>query len=674
MNNWNTDLIETIFSQKQREKSEDRDNLLRLISRSLYGETIHYALELIQNAEDEKSSIITFIFDKAMAVVINDGRSFDEDDVWRICSVRTGMKKKKIGFFGIGFKAVFNITATPQVISGNFNFELYDFIYPKAVKSVPDVAEKQFSSERGSVFALPYCPELASPQTLIENFSLIDEKLLLFLDDLQKLSFVDRINGPEWTIYKDPEASSIFLVDGLEAKYFAVSLVNTLTGATRWKVFHLDLPVKDKNIVPEGKEGIENTRITIAFPLDNEVRDRIKKSGVVYCYLPTKKRTDLPFLVQADFLPTVGRENISEHQWNTWLMEELGVLAGHAIDRIKEDEPLVKALYDFIPLADEIQDEVIGHLYRTLFKTLKQKEIAKADGKWLQPEDCLIPNNDRLRAILTETDLRLLFGESVSYIDASLSDKDDFTRAEKVLFELGARRIKENEVIAFLQKQDGSIKKTDDWFLDLYDYLRIVFDTTRKSYRSDFPWDWDEETKSLFKKLELAKFILTDDRKIVSLEEPGIQDRLICYPQNIDLHEIHQLFTEGEIIFLNRYFQESGIARRKEESEELEEKRKRVKEWFDSIGVKKYFRQVHIIKEVILPKFTTRKYQKYGNHEVYNLLNYIRAYWSTIESEIQNKKLSSDIVEEIMDSVRLKAYAHAEDKLLSEYRKPGDIY
>jgi hypothetical protein len=114
MHEWESSLIDEIFVQKQKEKSEDRDNLLRLISRSLYGEAIHYALELIQNAEDEDSSFISFIFDKNEALVVNDGRSFDEEDVWGICSVRTGRKRKKIGFFGIGFKAVFNVTRTPQ--------------------------------------------------------------------------------------------------------------------------------------------------------------------------------------------------------------------------------------------------------------------------------------------------------------------------------------------------------------------------------------------------------------------------------------------------------------------------------------------------------------------------------------------------------------------------------
>lgn len=112
MNRWDSSLIKRIFTAKEREKSEDRDNLLLLTSKRLYGEKIHYVLELIQNAEDEASETISFIFDKNGATVINDGRLFDEEDVWGICSVRPGRKKNKIGFFGIGFKSVFRITDT----------------------------------------------------------------------------------------------------------------------------------------------------------------------------------------------------------------------------------------------------------------------------------------------------------------------------------------------------------------------------------------------------------------------------------------------------------------------------------------------------------------------------------------------------------------------------------
>jgi hypothetical protein len=675
---WDSTLIEQIHAQKQREKSEDRDNLLKLVSRSLYGEAIHYALELIQNAEDEGSSVITFLFGANEAVVSNDGRPFDEDDVWGICSVRTGRKRRKIGFFGIGFKAVFNVTGTPQVISGKYNFELHDFIYPKPLSSVPETAGDYYSSEKGAVFVLPYSPQQMSGDTLVESFTSLDENLLLFLDNLRTLNFANRINGAKWSITKNSEDLTGSLPGSLRRNTKSASIIlknSSRESVTAWKVFHRTLSVKDPAMVPEGKKGVEETRITIAFPLNSEIRDKTKKEGVVYCYLPTKKRTDLPFLIQADFLPTVGRENVSEEsRWNVWLMEELGRLAAVAIDLIKNDEQLSGFVYDFIPLSDEIHDPLIRHLYNELFDSLKQMEIAWTAKVWVTPEDCAVPNNAALRGILTEPDLSALLGKKVAYIDSSLSAPDGFTRAENVLFELGSKKIEGKEIVSLLEHEPYIRKKSEKWFLDLYDYLSSLFDTSKKVAYADFPWAWDEDVKALFVRLQKAAFVFTNDRQLVPLKADGSDDRLICYPQNIDLLEVHKLFDKGEIIFLNRYFQESGITHRKEEQQEREEKRKRVKDWFDSVGVRKYVKQSHIIRDVILPKFRSGRYKEYDDSKVYGLLNYIRCHWSTVENEIQNKKLSPEILQEVKDSVLVKAYSVSFGKEVIVYKKPGEVY
>ena len=281
----------------------------------------------------------------------------------------------------------------------------------------------------------------------------------------------------------------------------------------------------------------------------------------------------------------------------------------------------------------------------------------------------MIPADDRLRNLLTETDLKSLLGKEVFYIAAETSE-----RAQQVLLELGAKSVGPKELVDLLKREDESKKKGKEWFLNLYEYLSTVFDARKKSYFTDFPWNWDEDTRVLFEELEKTKFILTDEDKLASLKDPATPDRFICYPQHINLSEIHKLFTEGEIVFLNRYFQESSIARRKKKSEETEEKRRRVKDWFDSIGVKKYFKQTHIIKDVILPKFATGKYKEYSDLKVYALVDYIRRYWSTIESEIKNKKLSANIVEEIKSSVLLKVFSFKDGEKINEYKSPEEIY
>jgi hypothetical protein len=114
-------------------------------------------------------------------------------------------------------------------------------------------------------------------------------------------------------------------------------------------VFSKDLPVSEKDVlIPEGKEGITDTRILIAFPCDDTTKEA-NKGSTVYCYLPTNKRSDMPFLVQGDFVPTVGRGNIQDLDWNRWLLKNLGQLVAESLEKLREDESLSKEIYNFIP-------------------------------------------------------------------------------------------------------------------------------------------------------------------------------------------------------------------------------------------------------------------------------------------------------------------------------------
>lgn len=96
---WNSALIININQRRKNERelapdmAQREDSLLKLVSRSLYGAKVHYALELIQNAEDAGSTSITFIFEEDKIIVVNDGEVFIADDVDAICSVKPGRKK-----------------------------------------------------------------------------------------------------------------------------------------------------------------------------------------------------------------------------------------------------------------------------------------------------------------------------------------------------------------------------------------------------------------------------------------------------------------------------------------------------------------------------------------------------------------------------------------------------
>ena len=111
-----------------------------------------------------------------------------------------------------------------------------------------------------AIFILPFSQGMLTSQELIDDFKLLDSKILLFLENLHKLEFHDNSKDVHWIIERRPgEGSEIILTDGRQEEEFS---------ETRWRVFHKEIPVKDKTIIPEGKEGIAGTRITIAIPVE----------------------------------------------------------------------------------------------------------------------------------------------------------------------------------------------------------------------------------------------------------------------------------------------------------------------------------------------------------------------------------------------------------------------
>ncbi|MCK4252779.1 hypothetical protein KAX97_15135, partial [candidate division WOR-3 bacterium] len=292
----------------------------------------------------------------------------------------------------------------------------------------------------------------------------------------------------------------------------------------------------------------------------------------------------------------------------------------------------------------------------------------------MKPEKCAVPDRDALRDLLSESDLRNLLHERLSYIDTSISMENEYTRAKEILFELGAKIVDTRRVIDFLKLESPLASKSLQWYLDLYSYLSTKFNTRNKIYSGSYPISWDEEKKRIFEELQKIKFILTNNKKLVPLKDSNKPDRLICYPQTVDLSEVNQLFTEGEIVFLHPHFQESTIIHRQQIDPGEEEKRNQVKDWFDNIGVRKYFKQAHIIREVILPKFATTKHMDYDDRKLYQFINYVRTYWSTIEAEIRSKNFSAGFSDEIKNTIKLKTFRYENKQKINEYRKPDEIY
>ncbi|MCL6579572.1 MAG: DUF3883 domain-containing protein, partial [Candidatus Bathyarchaeota archaeon] len=651
---WDHSLIILIRREKEKQKSPDLDRALELISKELYGEKTHYVLELIQNAEDEEASGISFTILGDEVKVWNNGEAFTPEDVESICSVRGG-KRNKIGFFGIGFKSVFNITDRPQVISGRYNFAIEKFIYP-----VPcDTGQPEdFDSKRGAWFFLPYDKNKHKPEDLEQSMRDINEKVLLFLRNLKEITFIDVVTGNRWYLERKEQEGNI------------VSLFNSSSNTTTlWKVFSKDLKVPETfRMAGELRQKPEVTRIAVAFPIPNEGTLQDVTSEPIYCYLPTKKRTDMPFLIQGDFDPTVGRENIKNNEWNNWLLLKIGELVIEAYQKLRDQGTPHELFFRYLPANDEVKDPVMRNVYETMKTHLKNCPIAPTeDGCWVTPTNVVVDTSDGKLKSLIADDIEELKGKGVGYL-SSVVDQ----RGRLILLELGAKQITLDDLIDFLQRTDlikERTKKGAQWFLQLYAYLSEEF------YENKVPIDRVSYNMRVTK-LRTAKIILTAKNELVAVNDPEKHNSVIFYPPKVNLDEEYRAFSRGEVEFVHHYLQNDTILRRKKGDPSLEILRDKAKEFLAFLGIRRYFDDYTIINDVICRLLESP--DELSDESIVNytkfVLENIGRYVTLARSKHQTSKNEQEILQTLGDKLTVKAFYLSENGKTNTFVKASEAY
>ena len=194
----------SFLSKLEKQKKKDYPAVIRNVnlesfSAGLYSSKAHFIYELLQNAEDAKSSYVAFDLTNDNLTFSNNGHEFTKSNIKAICKFGYSDKKDNsdnIGEFGIGFKSVYSITNTPVIHSGPSNFEIVDFLIPK------ELNDKK-TNQKGSKFILPFnqnkTPSEEAYELLNEEFDEFDPRVFLFLENINTVTM------------KAPELSSSYL-------------------------------------------------------------------------------------------------------------------------------------------------------------------------------------------------------------------------------------------------------------------------------------------------------------------------------------------------------------------------------------------------------------------------------------------------------------------------------
>lgn len=162
------------------------------LAAGLYDDRTHFIFELLQNAEDalgrrgewHGSRKVAFTLSPTGLTLSHFGKPFDEADVRSVCDIAESTKNESsIGRFGLGFKSVYTVTDLPEIHSGEEDFAIENYVFPKRMARSARAADE-------TQIILPLKPEDASAaQDITAGFRHLGPGALLFLRHIDEINW-----------------------------------------------------------------------------------------------------------------------------------------------------------------------------------------------------------------------------------------------------------------------------------------------------------------------------------------------------------------------------------------------------------------------------------------------------------------------------------------------------
>jgi len=368
------------------------DGIKRLLT-DLYPDNAHFIYELLQNAEDTQASVVRFtLSDSAVEFEHNGERLFALNDVESITSIGVSTKRDdstSIGKFGVGFKAVFAYTNTPEIHSGDVHFRIHDLVVPETVG-----APRTRIGEPETRFVFPFNnPKKKRNQAVEEverGLRALGDNTLLFLSHIREIEYLlpDGSLGTLKRIEKENGHIEIF----------------TEKSVTQWLRFHKDVVIEDEN--GESKP----CRIAIAYKRSGYERkiDSLP-TGQVSIYFPAEKETsNLRFHLHAPFASTVARDSVRDCAANRKLRDHLADLVVESLTAIRDQGMLTVGFLAVLPNPQDNLSAFYEPIREAIVQAFKDDALTPTRSGSHAPAGGLYRGPARIQEVLDDDDLSLL--------------------------------------------------------------------------------------------------------------------------------------------------------------------------------------------------------------------------------------------------------------------------
>ncbi len=451
------------------------DGIKNLLT-DLYPDNAHFIYELLQNAEDAGASKVQFFLDEDKVTFEHNGdRLFSLTDVEAITSIGFSTKKDdhtSIGKFGIGFKAVFAYSATPEIESGEFHFRIRDMVVPDTSNLFPASL-----GEGKTRFIFPFDnPKKSSENARAEiekNLRQLNENTLLFLSNIHKIEY--HLSDSTKGFLELRENTN----DNDQIEISVMRHGNPIPDSIHFLRFEKVVSVKD-----EENDEIKKCKIAVAFGMDKPKNQNWKikpLEGQVNIYFPAVRETSkLRFHMHAPFASTVARDSVRDCPANDELRDHLAVLVAESMHSIRDRKRLDVEFLATLPNDRDYLSPRYLPIQKQLIKEFNQKKLVpmKQGGHATASESYRTARGERMLSdLITDEDLaRLLKKDSSSPLWIANPPRLDSSREDNFLTMLDISEWTIVDLIEILETESDQVmewlkQKDLEWHQKLYAFL-----------------------------------------------------------------------------------------------------------------------------------------------------------------------------------------------------------
>ncbi len=441
------------------------------LAAELYDDRTHFIFELLQNAEDalgrrgewHGSRKVSFDLTPTALTISHFGKPFDEADVRSVCDIAESTKNEaSIGRFGLGFKSVYTVTDLPEIHSGDEDFSIEDYVFPKRLDGSTRAADE-------TQIILPLrSDDVGVVQEITAGFRRLDPSALLFLRHIDEISWSVKGGASGFYLRNSPE-----LLGPNVQRIMVIGKEDDLQEVDQnWLVFHRDVFSAKRQ-----KTG----RVEIAFSLVavNDVSGRwtvqpLAKSPLVV-FFPTVVESNLGFLVQGPYRTTPSRDNIPPGEpWNQHLVKETSCLLVDAMCWMRDKAMLDVSALRCLPLDCNKfpKDSRFAPMFDAVRQAFQEQELLPTfEGRHVTAYQAKLARTQEMRELFGSKQVAALFGSEVTaWLSGDITQDKAPEIRQYLMRELGIDEITPTKLMPSLTKSFLEAQ-SDEWVLRLYEFL-----------------------------------------------------------------------------------------------------------------------------------------------------------------------------------------------------------